>query len=153
MKKILLILLCFPFCLIAQTQQNNTGSLYFLSNLEEETLVWDDYGYGYDWQSVDFDEHVEFSEYDVATSILTTETLDTALVEQLEEPISCFDPTTNMLYAVNPYTEDDTVYIGALDVTTGDLTLVPLGVNDPWFNWDPGSPGDTVVDIYIKNKN
>ena len=130
MKRILLILLCLPFWLMAQAQQNNTGELYFLSNVYEETLVWEEdtsYWYGW-WNNIYNDERVEFSEYDIATSTLTSQILDTALVEYLDDPISCFDPTTNMLYAVNkPYDEHagDTLYMGALDVTPGNLRLVP----------------------------
>ena len=152
MKKLLLLLFCLPFWLMAQAQQNNKGELYFLSNVHEETLVWEhntSSGYGY-WNQIHDDGHAEFSEYDVATSTLTSQILDTVLLEELNETISCFDPTTNMLYSVNnPYDEEgDTLYMGALDVTTGNLTLVPLGANDGYFNWDPGSPGDTIVDIY-----
>ena len=155
MKKSLSILLCLPFLLIAQTQQNNTGKLYFLESVLEHEAVWDTSYYGGDWNWLWEQDYAEFSGYNIATSTLTSQILDTSMVdgsnigEGFDNPISCFDPTTNTLYALGRDGDDnnDTTYICALDVTTGNFTIFPIDIGmddfDPWSGGTSPTHGDT----------
>jgi len=146
MKKLLLISISFPFVFLAQSQNINSGEIYFLSDIYENTAVWHEDTNGGWWDNIDEHNYVEFSEYDVATSTLTSQTLDTSITDHLGADLSCFDPTTNMLYSiVECYDDCDTLYMGALNVITGNIALIPLGENSNTGNTVSvnGSLGDT----------
>ena len=122
--------------------------------------VWDTSYYGGEWNWLWEHNHVKFSVYDIATSTLTSQILDTSIVERFEgDAVSCFDPTGNTLYVSRMYNyavgggdDDDTTYICALDVTTGNFVLTPVDIgtniiNDPWSGGTSPLHGDTLYDI------
>ena len=138
-----------PFVFLAQSQNINSGELYFLSEIYEGTSVWyEDLGGASGWDNIEHNEYVEFSVYDVANSTLTSQKLDTSIIDNLTSELSCFDPTANMLYSLLDDCEDDcdTLYIGALDVLTGSIVLIPIRENYSTGNspsTNNGSLGDT----------
>ena len=84
---------------------------------------------------------------DLANSTLTSQKLDTSIIDNLASELSCFDPTTNILYSILDCIDDwDTLYIGALDVITGIIVLIPTRENYSTGNspsTNNGSLGDT----------
>ena len=156
MKKLLLISISFPFVFLAQSQNINSGELYFLSDIFEGTSVWyEDSSGASGWDNIESNEYVEFSVFDVATSTLISQALDTSIIDYLGSELSCFDPTTNILYIKLDCENDcDTLYIGALDVTTGTTILIPIGEDFNTGNspLSYGSLGDTSYANYSENR-
>ena len=143
MKKLILILFCFPFLVLAQLPDSK---IYLLKDIEVEEFVYiSDPNWGDFWDANNSQNVPEYSEYDISTNTFVSHSIDTSVFPYLSETLSCFDPTTNNLYFIPQQHEEDSIMMGILDVSTSNISYEFLLEASQWFDESiPGIVGDTI---------